>query len=132
MDSHYVHLVCEKLFWEMFDDPDGCSKPTIEHYRAAVAQSLGIEQHLQKAYDHATMKNSDGYEEVLWAVADHSDLVRSSDSIYQSYPSCLSKRCVSATRKFSGSRMCRRSSSRYCRRARLWALRARPRSRRYR
>jgi len=83
---HYVHLVCEKLFWEMFDDPDGCTKPTIEHYRAAVAQSvLGIEQHLQKAYDHATMKNSDGYEEVLWAVADHSDLVRSSDSIYQSY-----------------------------------------------
>lgn len=49
------------------------------------AAVLGIEQHLKQAYDVAIMQKNDGYEEVLWAVADHSDLIRRSDSIYESY-----------------------------------------------
>ncbi|HVJ05870.1 MAG TPA: hypothetical protein VM578_09375 [Candidatus Saccharimonadales bacterium] len=31
------------------------------------------------------MKDTDGYEEVLWAVVDHSDLIRPIDAIYESY-----------------------------------------------
>lgn len=83
---HYVHLVCEKLFWEMFDDPVPCTAASSLHYTAAVAAAvLGIEQHLKQAYDRAIMQNEDGYEEVLWAVADHADLFRRSDTIYESY-----------------------------------------------
>jgi len=83
---HYVHRMCEHLFWQMFNDPLPCSTPTIDHYRQAVAESvLGIEQHLKVTYEKATMKNASGYEEVLWAIADHADLVRNTESIYESY-----------------------------------------------
>jgi hypothetical protein len=83
---HYVHLVCEKLFWEMFEDTEPCIAAGSGHYTSAVAASvLGIEQHLKQTYDSAIMQNADGFEEVLWAVADHSDLFRRPDSIYESY-----------------------------------------------
>jgi uncharacterized protein len=89
---HYVHLVCEKLFWEMFNDPIDYQMPTVEHYRNAVAAAvLGIEQHLKRSYERATMKDVSDYEEVLWAVADHADLVRNSDSIFDSYCSIAKK-----------------------------------------
>jgi archaellum biogenesis ATPase FlaH len=83
---HYIHLVCEKLFWQMYDDPQTCDAPSAEHYRYAVAAAVSsIEQHLKQAYERATMKGADGYEEALWAVADHSDLIRKTDSIHDSY-----------------------------------------------
>jgi hypothetical protein len=88
---HYVHLVCEKLFWEMFEDPQACITADNSHYTNAVAAAvLGIEQHLKQAYDVAVMQMNDGYEEVLWAVADHSDLIRRSDSVYASYSDIMS------------------------------------------
>jgi len=89
---HYVHLVCEKLFWEMFNDPTPCLEPSLDHYKGAVtAAVLGIEQHLRKAYDHATMKETDDYEEVLWAVADHSQLIRNLESIHETYLELMKK-----------------------------------------
>jgi uncharacterized protein len=59
--------------------------PTQEHYHEAVnAAELAIEQHLKAAYDAATMKATSDYEDVLWAFADHPELIRSIDSIYES------------------------------------------------
>jgi len=83
---YYIHRMCEQILWEMFDDPRPCVSPTVDHFRAAVASSVaGIEQHLRQTYDQAVMRDSDGFEEVLWATADHSDLVRKIESIYESY-----------------------------------------------
>jgi hypothetical protein len=83
---HYVHLVCEKLFWEMFDDPQACTMASSSHYTSAVASAvLGIEPQLRQVYDKAVMQDDEGYEEVLWAVADHSDLFRRTTSVYESY-----------------------------------------------
>src|ERR1700676_772653 len=83
---HYIHRMCEELFWEMFEDPADCTTPTIDHYREAVIQSvLGIEQHLKHTYEQAVMKEAPGYEHVLWAMADHADLIRKTESIYDSY-----------------------------------------------
>lgn len=91
---HYIHLICERLFWEMFNDAARCHTPTVQHYRDAVTSAvLGIEQHLKAAYDRATMKRTDSidYEEALWAVADHQDLVRHADSIHDSYAGVVRK-----------------------------------------
>ena len=89
---HYVHLVGEKLFWAMFRDPHPRLEPTQEHYHAAVnAAVLAIEQHLKSAYDAATMKATRDYEDVLWAFADHPELIRSIDSIYESYVEIMRK-----------------------------------------
>ena len=83
---HYIHRMCEQLLWQMFRDQHICTTPTASHYRAAVTQSvLGIEQHLKRTYDQAIMKDAPGYEQVIWAVADHSDLIRKTEDIYTSY-----------------------------------------------
>lgn len=83
---HYIHRMCEQLFWQMFKDPLPCEVPTAAHYQQAVALSvLRIEQHLRVTYEKAIMKDSPGYEQVLWAVADHSDMVRNTEAIYDSY-----------------------------------------------
>lgn len=89
---HYVHLVSEKLFWALFRDQHVRLEPTQEHYHEAVnAAVLSIEQYLKSAYDAATMKATDDYEEVLWAMADHPELIRSIDSIYESYLEIMRK-----------------------------------------
>jgi archaellum biogenesis ATPase FlaH len=83
---HYIHRMCEQLFWQMFNDRQICDTPTAAHYQQAVALSvLRIEQHLRVTYDQAVMKDAPGYEQVLWAVADHSDLIRNTEVIYDSY-----------------------------------------------
>ena len=89
---HYIHRLCEHIFWQMFRDPRVVSCPTADHYRGAVHRSvLGIEQHLKHTYDQATMRDGPGYEQVLWAIADHSDLIRNTESIYQSYLDVVAK-----------------------------------------
>ena len=89
---HYVHLIGEKLFWAMFRDPHARLEPTQEHYHEAVnAAVLAIEQHLKAAYDAATMKATSDYEDVLWAFADHPELIRSIDSIFESYIEIMRK-----------------------------------------
>ncbi|HEV2040576.1 MAG TPA: hypothetical protein VGT81_11110 [Casimicrobiaceae bacterium] len=83
---HYVHLVSEKLFWEMFNDPRQVARSSDRHYLAAVdAAVISVEQHLRSAYDKATMKDRDDYQQILWAVADHSDLTRNIGAIESSY-----------------------------------------------
>jgi hypothetical protein len=84
---HYIHLICEKLFWQMFNDEAPCTVPNADHYREAIAESvMGIEQHLQSTYEQAAiLKDTSDNEEVLWAVADHADLFRNTESIYDSY-----------------------------------------------
>ena len=90
---HYIHRLCEHLLWQMFDDPLPMKTPTIDHYRDAVSQAVrGIEQHLRHAYERATMKNVPGYEETLWAMADHADFVRHIDSVRESYMSLFQDR----------------------------------------
>jgi archaellum biogenesis ATPase FlaH len=89
---HYVHLVGEKLFWAMFRDPHLRPEPTQEHYHEAVnAAVLAIEQYLKAEYDAATMKATSDYEDVLWAFADHPELIRGIDSIYDSYIEIMRK-----------------------------------------
>jgi hypothetical protein len=87
---HFIHRMCEQLFWQMFDDPQPCETPTADHYREAVVGSVRcIEQHLRQTYDQAVMKNAPDYEQVLWAFADHSDMIRNTEGIYSSYLSIM-------------------------------------------
>lgn len=83
---HYVHLVSQKLFWEAFRDEGIVVTVSPDHYQMAVRNAvLSIEYHLRQAYDTATKKYKDDYEEVLWAVADHFELLRNTESIHGSY-----------------------------------------------
>jgi len=83
---HYVHLLTEKLLWQVFEDPETLTVSRATHYAAAVkAAVIDIEPHLRALYEKATLKYKTDYETVLWAVADHHLLKRRSADIFVSY-----------------------------------------------
>lgn len=90
---HYVHLVCEKLFWAAFDDYQAVSQTTPAHFIKALSDAVrDIEPFLKELYEIATQKYSNDYQEILWAVADHHELKRRSSDIYQSYLDVMKQR----------------------------------------
>ena len=90
---HYIHLVCEKVCWELFRDPEPCTDVSIDHYKKAIHSAIEVSQeHLKLAYQKATMKKADDYEEALWAAANHSDLFLRNDEVYASYRAIMEER----------------------------------------
>jgi Cdc6-like AAA superfamily ATPase len=90
---HYVHLVCEKLYWHLFSIEEKVATATPDHFMQAVRDACeSIESHLRVAYDKATMKDNDVYQEVLWALADHFELKRNVESVYRSYLRIMQER----------------------------------------
>lgn len=89
---HYVHLICEKLYWELFYDERPVSTATKEHYGGAIGAAInGIQQQLRRAYDRATIKDNDENHFILWAAADHPNLMRHKDDIYESYVAIMAR-----------------------------------------
>jgi uncharacterized protein len=85
---HYIHLITEKLLWEIFVDENTIRVSRPAHYLAAIRASvLDIEAKLRQTYEKATQKyvEQDQYEAVLWAVADHHELNRRSADIFEVY-----------------------------------------------
>jgi hypothetical protein len=83
---HYVHLITEKLLWQVFEDTEELHRSQPPHYSKAVAAAVvDIEPHLKAMYEKASMKYKSDYESVLWAVADHHELKRRSTDIFASY-----------------------------------------------
>jgi hypothetical protein len=83
---HYVHLVGQKLFWAAFRDENEIVDVEPNHYVEAVRNAVvSVEAHLKHQYEVATRKYKDEYQEVLWAVADHYELLRNTEAIFGSY-----------------------------------------------
>jgi Cdc6-like AAA superfamily ATPase len=82
---HYVHIICEKLFWLIYERrTDGrATGDLFEESMHAAAETM--EPELKRPYETATRKYSNDYEEILWAAADYHQLTRPSHEIYQSY-----------------------------------------------
>lgn len=80
---HYVHLIGQKLFWIAFRSQSVISELTPDEYIVSVREALGsVESRLRDAYDLATKKDQDNFEEILWSVADHYELERNNQRIY--------------------------------------------------
>ena len=90
---HYVHLICEKLFWLAFRRDEIIVELTPAHYIEAVGEALhGVEARLRNAYEKAVMKEHDQFQEILWAIADHFELERNIHSVYaNSYERIMSE-----------------------------------------
>ncbi|MGH7036830.1 MAG: AAA family ATPase [Stellaceae bacterium] len=91
---YYVHLIAEKIFWEMYDDDDILLACHSRHFKSGVNDAVASAQTtLRLAYDRATQKYSDDYQEVLWAVADDVMLRRQVSDIYSnSYMRIINER----------------------------------------
>jgi uncharacterized protein len=80
---YYIHLIAEKMFWQAFDDPHVVHECKSPHFHQGVGDAISSAQTtLRLAYDKATQKYSDDYQEVLWAVADDVMLRRQVTGIY--------------------------------------------------
>lgn len=86
---YFVHLVTDYMFWEAFNAEEDRDSITVEDFGKAVVAAIPHADNLLKAtYEKATKKyrNSEEYEEVLWAYADAPTLTRQSQDVYdQSY-----------------------------------------------
>lgn len=90
---HYVHLMCEKLFWSVFEDFETVAVTGPDHYLEALRGAVNdIEPFLRELYEMATQKYNNDYQEVLWAVADHHEFNRRSADIFQSYLEIMRQR----------------------------------------
>lgn len=80
---YYVHLICEMMFWSLFDDQRVLPQCESNHYGDGIRGAVSEAQtSLRHAYDSATQKYSDDYQEVLWAVADSVHLRRQVSEIF--------------------------------------------------
>lgn len=85
---HYVHLICEKMFWAIFEDEKKITVSSISHFKKAIESSVrSIDPYLKSMYDKATKKYNSDYEYVLWAAAGHPLLERRSADIFKYYES---------------------------------------------
>jgi hypothetical protein len=90
---HFVHLVCEKILWEVYEDQAVIHSVCPEHYTLAITAAVqDVEQHLKATYEKAAKKYTDDYAEILWAVADDKELSRRSSDIFSSYQRIMSAR----------------------------------------
>ena len=87
---HFVHLICEKIFWAMYNDPSkewlkhGFAE--LDHYRTGTSSAVrSANEELRKGYDDAVRKYSKNAEVILWAAADGHELQRKSADMYASY-----------------------------------------------
>jgi uncharacterized protein len=83
---HYVHLIGECLFWAMFDDASAVSQVNDDHYGSSIRGALQrTEAVLRNQYNMATKKtkNTEDYEEALWALADKTSDRRQLTNIYE-------------------------------------------------
>lgn len=82
---HYIHFVCEKLFWNVFEARNE-GVVTAELFQSAVTKAAAaMDMKLRGPYEQATRKYNNDYEAVLWAVADGHELQRRSSAIFESY-----------------------------------------------
>ncbi len=82
----YVHLIGDLMFWSVFDDPETTTVVKSRHFRDGITGALKrSDATLQAQYDKATMKtkNTQDYEEALWALADTSSDWRQLTEIYE-------------------------------------------------
>jgi hypothetical protein len=68
---YYIHLAGEMIFWEMFRDPAYLDSVNYSIFANGLRDASNeAEATLRQAYDKATQKYTNNYEEVLWALAD--------------------------------------------------------------
>lgn len=90
---YYVHLITEKMLWEVFIEDEVTTELNSDHYylglRAAI-QSINAE--LKRPYDQAVSHRDQQYENVVWSTADGDELYRPLKDMYGAYKVLMQKR----------------------------------------
>ncbi|MEQ1817714.1 MAG: ATP-binding protein [Terricaulis sp.] len=84
---YFIHLICEKLLWAWFDDPEHDHKVTDRrHYELAIERaSETAEPELKEPYERVVQKQKLDGEIIIWAMADGSSLEKNVEGAYRDY-----------------------------------------------
>jgi hypothetical protein len=87
---HFVHLICEKVFWSMYNDEQrdwlALGQIKLSHYRqGAQAAVAAANEELRKGYEAAVRNTSPSAEVILYAAADGHELHRTPLDMHSSY-----------------------------------------------
>ena len=87
---HFVHLMCEKIFWAMYNDENDTwmkdGNVALQHYRKGAHNAVSAaNEELRKGYELAVRKYAKNAEAILWAAADGHELQRKVVDMHKSY-----------------------------------------------
>lgn len=89
---YYIHLITEKILWSAFSANEEVlqidSDLFLHGLGEAILSTVGA---LKLPYEKAVVHHPE-MEDLVWATADHEDLIRSLDGIFQSYQVVVDKR----------------------------------------
>jgi uncharacterized protein len=84
---YFIHLICEKLLWAWFDDPEHDKKCTHgRHYDFAIERaSETAEAELREPYERVVQKQKLDGEVIVWAMAEGSSLEKNVEGAFKDY-----------------------------------------------
>lgn len=82
----YIHLICEKLLIETYVSKDEIDIVSLSLFIKALDEAIhSVSETLRQGYNKATEGRDEHMHNILWAMADSSDLQRHMDHILESY-----------------------------------------------
>ncbi|WP_227818248.1 AAA family ATPase [Nitrogeniibacter aestuarii] len=90
---YYIHLVLEKILWAAYILEPDISEIGWDLFHEGLHEAiLATSAELKRPYEKAVLHREESYEDVVWATADHDDLMRSLNDMYESYRLVVEKR----------------------------------------
>lgn len=89
---YYIHLITEKILWAAFSAEETVTAITPSLFSHGLADAiLSTSAELRRPYERAVVHHPE-MEDLVWATADHEDLIRSLDDMFASYEVVVGKR----------------------------------------
>jgi len=90
---YYIHLITEKILWAAYSSHESVEEIGWDLFNHGLADAImSTTAELRRPYEKAILHHSEEFEDIVWATADHDDLLRSTTDIYESYKVIVNKR----------------------------------------
>lgn len=90
---YYIHSITEKILWAAFSSDEIVTEIGWDlFYQGLDDAILSINAELKRPYEKAVLHRDPEFEDVVWSTADHDDLLRSLNDMYESYKIIVRKR----------------------------------------
>ena len=90
---YYIHLVTEKILWAAYSAEEPVEEIGWDLFNHGLTDAImSTTAELKRPYENAVLHRSQEFEDIVWATADHDDLLRSTNDMYESYKVVVGKR----------------------------------------
>lgn len=90
---YYIHLVTEKILWAAFSAEEAVAEVGWDLFQQGLTDAImSTTAELRRPYEKAVLHREPEFEDIVWATADHDDLLRSLSDMFDSYKVIVGKR----------------------------------------